>query len=167
MKRILYSLAVATLALTACTGGQTGTIPITNTVNPVATSTLQLAMGTANINGVTGTNVVSTLRQATGLSILYTTPTLSGPFGFAGSVAATPGTSGGTWPNHGPSAAEIAGGFIGSTSPTLTIPPNQAGGSIPVSARTTFGLYGGLSATGFFQSNSATSGSDLSNARPT
>ncbi len=158
MKRILSSLALATLGVlvTACTGGQTGSIPVTS-VNPVQTATLQLAMGTANINGETGTNVVATLRQPSGLSVLYDTPTLSGPFAFV-APAATPGTSGGSWPNHGPSAAEIAGGYIGSTSPTLTVPPNQAGAATPASARTTFGLYGGLSATGFFQSNSATSG---------
>jgi hypothetical protein len=159
VKRIKTALAVAALGLTisACTGGQTGALPVTS-VNPVTTTVLQLSMGTANVNGVTGTNVVATLRQPNGTSILYDTPTLSGPFNFAGIAAATPGTSGGSWPNNGPSAAEIAGGFIGSTSPTQTNPPNQAGAPIPVSARTTFGLYGGLAATGFFQSNSATSG---------
>jgi hypothetical protein len=127
-------------------------------VNPVQTSTLQLAMGTANINGLTGTNIVATLRQPSGFSVLFDTPTLSGPFAFGYAAVAGGATTGQSYSNGGPTAAEIAGNFIGSTSPTLTNPPNQTGAAVPASARTTFGIYGGLSATGFFQSNSATSG---------
>ena len=164
MKRSILSLGLFALTLTACTSGQTSTPNVTS-VDPIANSKLQLAVGTANINGVHGLNVVATLRQTAGQvgnSVLFNTPTLTGPFTFAaGTVAGTANASGATWPGNGPSAAEITANTIGSTLPSLTVPPNQTGAAVPASARTTFGLYGGISATGFHQVNS-NSGSTIS-----
>ena len=159
MKRSILSLGALAFALTACTGGQTG-IPQVTSVNPVANSKLQLAVGTANINGLHGLNVVATLRQTSGNvgnSVLFNTPTMTGPFTFtAGTTAGGANSGGATWPKNGPSAAELSANIFGGTLPSLTVPPNQTGAAVPASAATTFGLYGGISSTGFHQVNSNT-----------
>ena len=153
-------VAAAVVALGGCSTGQT-TTPSVTSVNPIAGSKLQLAVGTANINGSHGLNVVATLRQSNGTSILYDTPTLSGPFTFGTLVPfATSATSatGASLSHNGPSTAEAAALTIGSTAPSLTIPPNQAGGLVSTAAGTTFGINGGLAATGFSLSNSTVNG---------
>jgi len=86
MKQIALA-AFAVLAVAACT--QTATnLPVTQQVDPVASNSLQFAVGVATIswNGTTasGLNVVETLRQANGLSgTLYNSPVITGPSGFA------------------------------------------------------------------------------------
>lgn len=86
------------------TSGNTAVQPQVTSVNPLTTTALQLAVGTANYPGAPaagGINVVATLRQANGLSgVLVDTPTLSGPFTVPAPATAvainTNGTSGGT-----------------------------------------------------------------------
>lgn len=143
--------------LAGCTSGQT-TTPTVTSVNPIATSRLQLAVGTANVNGNKGLNVVTTLRQTNGTSVLFNTPTLTGPFAFTvagANVSTTSGSvNGSTISKAAPSTAEVAAGSIGGTNPALTNPPNQAGAPVPAAAQTTFGIFGGVAATGFALSNS-------------
>lgn len=71
-------------ALVGCSTGQTGGPTLTMGCSPASPSCskLQLAVGTANIYGLsTGLNVVSTLRQPNGESALgVDTPSLTGPF---------------------------------------------------------------------------------------
>src|SRR5579863_3058700 len=83
--RVYLLSAAAGVVLSACTQGATGP-PSVSAVNPIANSKLQLAVGTANIQG-NGPflNVVSTLRQPNGDSaVLADTPTLTGPFTLPG-----------------------------------------------------------------------------------
>jgi hypothetical protein len=86
----------AIAALSACTAGNGGiTPPVKGGVNPgdPAYSNLQLAVGTANIAGSTGLNVVATLRQPNGLSAVgYSIPSLTwdGAFTNTGAPASNP-----------------------------------------------------------------------------
>ena len=74
-------------ALAACSGGsvQNSLEPTVTTVSPSA-STLQFAIGTANIGGQIGLNSLETLRQTSagyiGESVLTNAPTITGPAGF-------------------------------------------------------------------------------------
>lgn len=84
----------AIAALAACTAGNGGiTPPVKGGVNPgdPAYSNLQLAVGTANIAGVTGLNVVATLRQPSGLSAVgYSIPSLTWDGAFVNGGASAP-----------------------------------------------------------------------------
>src|SRR5580700_1016672 len=81
--RVYLACTAAGVMLSACTQGATGP-PGISSVNPITSSKLQLVVGTANIEGNSGLNVVSTLRQANGDSaVLVDTPTLTGPFTYA------------------------------------------------------------------------------------
>lgn len=80
----LWALAAI---LTACSQPATN-MPVQNMADPVASSTLQFAVGIATISsqGTTanGLNVVETLRQSNGLSAtLYNAPIITGPSGFS------------------------------------------------------------------------------------
>jgi len=79
------------VALSGCGAGNVGVEPAISSVNPVATSKLQFAVGTATINDVVHgkvyetLNTVETLRQPNGLSaVLYSIPYITGPTGFVG-----------------------------------------------------------------------------------
>ncbi|MGH7707523.1 MAG: hypothetical protein ACREM6_06295 [Vulcanimicrobiaceae bacterium] len=77
--------AVAAAAIAGCS--QSSQEPkITGTVNPLTQTTLQFAVGTANIAGTVGLNSVETFRQNAGAdvgaSILANAPTIVGPAGF-------------------------------------------------------------------------------------
>lgn len=76
--------------LSACTSGNSAVQPTVRGVDPIATTTLQLAVGTANIAGTTGLNTVATFRQqSNGASgSLVNSPALTGPAGFV--VPASP-----------------------------------------------------------------------------
>lgn len=85
MKRATAPAFVFALCLSGC-GGSATTQPPTIAVNPVASSTLQFAVGVATIStqgGATvskGLNVVETLRGSAGLSgVLYDVPSITGP----------------------------------------------------------------------------------------
>jgi len=80
-----FAAAVAAVAVTACS--QSSFQPdVKGTVNPLTQTTLQFAVGTANIAGTVGLNTISTLRQnggaSVGASILSDAPTIVGPSGF-------------------------------------------------------------------------------------
>jgi hypothetical protein len=160
------ALTLAALVLSGCTSGQTTSPSVSAGANPVTQGTLQLAVGTANIAGAAalGLNVVTTYRQPSGqTAALFTTPTLTLAPGSAFTVAAAPAsavtaTTGATW-SVGPSAGEVAGGFIGGSAPSLLIPPNQASGTFDPSNYTSLGLWGGVTANGLMQSNSNQQGS--------
>lgn len=167
------AIAVAAIALSGCTSGQTTSPTVLSGPNPVTQGTLQLAVGTANIAGASGVglNVVTTYRQPSGQSAaFFNTPTLvlapgstfTAPAAATGSVSAT---NGATW-SLGPAPAEVAGGFIGSSAPSFLTPPNQAGGTFAVANYSSFGLFGGITANGLQQGNSNQQGS-ISTSVPT
>ena len=163
--RSLFSIFL-TAVLTACSAGGTGG-PAIQTVNPTnpSYSSLQFAVGTANLyNGTLGLNVVSTFRQTNGTSATgVNTPTIGGPF----SINAAPAPGGGSDPystvlNGGPSLTETAVASPGITGTPQTVqlgtPNCDAAGSVPsgfVSCpsglapnTTTFGQSGGIFAMG-------------------
>lgn len=160
-------------SLAACTAGST-TAPSITQQNPLDPnfSKVQLAVGTANIYGVTsGLNVVSTLRQPNGQSAVgVNTPTLVGSFAFT--AGAVPGVGGAladpytTVFNAGPSLSETTGsprisGTLQSVHPGT---PNCDGtGAVPAGFiscpagiapnTTSFGQSGGVFAIGFLPAN--------------
>ena len=110
-----YKHAAALLVgalLAGCSANGTASPPISNPINLPGTSTMQLAVGTANIGQVAGTvgqvgtlglNVVATFRQANGLSAtLVNTPVITGPAGFTATsnTAANLVPSGDAGTNH-------------------------------------------------------------------
>jgi len=77
------------VALSACSGSgvqQSLAPPTVHKVNPITQSTLQFAVGTANVAGVVGLDSIETLRQNVapyvGTSILQNAPSIVGPPGF-------------------------------------------------------------------------------------
>jgi len=99
LKKLHYSLAAALVA--AALGGcsQSSLEPPITKINPINSSTLQFAAGTANIAGTVGLNVVETFRQTgshVGTSILSNAPTIIGPAGFLVPTTPDAGTDGGT-----------------------------------------------------------------------
>uniref|UniRef100_E6PHE6 Lipoprotein n=1 Tax=mine drainage metagenome TaxID=410659 RepID=E6PHE6_9ZZZZ len=183
--RYILAIAAAGVLLSGCGGsggnGSKGLPPISS-VNPVQTGTLEFAVGTANVYGTkAGLNVVSTYRQADGLSnVLIDTPTITGPFTVPAFSAAGSNLEGygvlsdpySTLPG-GPSITEVATpGTITGTSQTLpagtpacdqttpcTFPNNATGGTGTVQPNTsTFGQAGGVFVNGISPGNSTTSG---------
>jgi hypothetical protein len=176
-KQTVVALALTGGLLAGCSGGNTGGsngIPKISTTNPIATGTLKFAVGTANLYGTaTGLNVVSTYRQANGLSnVLLDSPTITGPF-----ILPAAGTAGGgvddysTLPS-GPSVEETAHhGRITSTLSSLA-PGEPAcdqvtpctvdlatGGTTQVAPNTsTFGQSGGVFTNGLSPGNSTVNG---------
>jgi hypothetical protein len=149
----------AAVSISACTAGQTGP-PNQAVVNPTQSgnAALLLAVGTANIAGHAGLslNVVPIYRQKTGASaVLVDIPKLTGPFTLPKPAGATdiPGAQydANATADLGPSAAEVAGKFIGG-SPQ----PTQIG--TPSSLNTTFGVNGGVFGNGFAPGNYGTGG---------
>jgi len=172
--RLSTSVVVAAALLSGCGGGGSNGIPKISTTNPTSSGTLQLAVGTANLYGTaTGLNVVSTYRQASGLSnVLVDTPTITGPF----KLPTAGGAGGGvdiysTLPD-GPSVEEVAvGGQITGTSQSIHIGTpacdqttpctvaSSTGGTVSVAPNTsTFGQSGGVFTNGISPGNSTTGG---------
>ena len=122
--------------LAACTGGQSGVLPIYQSANIPATTKLQFAVGTANYSGTSALNTVATFRQANGLSATFlNTPSIVGPAGFT-----VPAGFGG-----------IDGGSSSITGSAQALPGTTA-------ASTSFGQKGGVYAYGFAPLNSSTGG---------
>ena len=172
--RITTSAIVASALLAGCSGGNNGGPPISST-NPLTSGTLQLAVGTANLYGTgTGLNVVTTYRQASGLSaVLVDTPTISGPFTLPAAGAAGGGVDAYSTLPDGPSVEEVAvGGEITGTSQFITagtpacdqttpctVPNNQTGGTSTVAPNTsTFGTSGGVFTNGISPGNNTSNG---------
>lgn len=123
--------------LAACTGGQSGILPIYQSTNVAATTKLQFAVGTANYNGTPALNTVATFRQANGLSGTFlNTPAIVGPAGTVVPAVASAGIDAGT--------------------NSITATPQTLPGATPVA--TTFGQTGGVFAYGFAPLNSTTGG---------
>jgi hypothetical protein len=167
--RLSTACVAVSAILAGCGGGGSNGLPKINSTNPVSGS-LQFAVGTANLYGTgIGLNVVSTFRQANGLSsVLVDTPTITGPFKLP---VGEPGIVGsGVDPYStlpvGPSVEEIASGQITGTSQSLhpgtpacdsTTPCNVAsasGGTVTVAPNTsTFGQSGGVFTNGISPGN--------------
>jgi len=131
--------ALAAVTLSGCTAGQVGIPPTQRAVDvSTTTNTLQFAVGTANIAGVTtGLNTVVTWRQPNGLDgTLLSTPTITGPAGFVNTGSAT-------------AAGVDSGNATISGSPQVTL------GTAPIPS--TFGTAGGAFAYGFQPGNSVAS----------
>ncbi len=175
--RFILAIAAAGVLLGGCGGGGGNGakgIPPISSVNPVTTGTLEFAVGTANIYGTaTGLNVVSTYRQANGLSnVLVDTPTITGPFtvpaaSAAGSVSFDPYS---TLPG-GPSVEEVAaGGTITGTSQTIplaqpacdqTTPCTVTANGVTATVQpntSTFGQSGGVFVNGLSPGNATNQG---------
>jgi hypothetical protein len=173
-----YVLTAATLVFVAGCGAGGGGISVTS-VNPGSPSysSLQFAVGTANIYGSrSGLNVVSTFRQTDGSSATgVNTPKISGPmtvsvhpkpsFGVAISSSGFPDPYT-TILNGGPSFREWRGNTIEGTPQTVApgTPPCDGGGPFPSAGfvrcpsglkpnTTSFGESGGDFAMGIQPSN--------------
>lgn len=180
--RVILACAAAGVLLSACTQGATGP-PSTSSVDPIASSKLQLSVGTINVAGAaSGLNVVSTLRQPNGDSaVLVNTPTLTGPFTLP--AASTFGSGNDSYDTingcsgcappaaPGPSMQEVAAGGTLSGTPSLLhlgTPACDSVNAVPapftqctsgVSPNsTTFGQSGGVFGMGFGPYNHTNSG---------
>ena len=141
------SAGIAILA--ACSSGQSGIEPPSQSVNVQQQSSLQFSVGTANFNGATYLNTVVTFRQSNGLSAtLYNTPTITGPAGFV--VSGCPAAS-----NGAAVGAVTAPCVDNGTNHISGTPPTQPGTAAVV---TTFNQTGGAFAYGFAPANSSTGG---------
>jgi hypothetical protein len=127
MNGIKLTATVVALGLAACSGS--GTSPKGVTTANVSSNTLQMNVGTANIHGVTGTNVSVTYRQPSGQSgTLVNSPSLTFPHALAG-TAGTADAFNATIVT-GPASAEIGTAVATSTGQNGT-------------NATTFGIDGG------------------------
>jgi len=141
------AVAVLGAGLTACTSGQSAVEPTVTQANIASSSTLQFAVGTANLSSgaATGLNTVVTFRQANGLdATLFNLPTITGPAGFLnnGPVAIT-GSDSGTNKISSPTTLPLVG--VAATQTTFV------SGNPGVAS-------GGAFSYGFAPENSTTSG---------
>ena len=155
--------------LAGCSGGGSNGIPAIHSVNPLSTGKLQFVVGTANLYGTgSGLNVVSTYRQASGLSnVTVDTPTIHGPFTLPAKSAAGGGVDPYSTLPGGPSAQEVSIGHeIAGTSQTVhpgtpacdsALPCselNANGGTVTITPNTTtFGQSGGVFTNGLAPGN--------------
>jgi hypothetical protein len=123
------ALAVLGAGLTACTSGQSAVEPSFTPVNLASSTTLQFAVGTANIAGVAALNTVVTFRQANGLdATLFNLPTIVGPAGFVNNgPVATTGSDLGTNRISSPPTLPLAG--IAATQTTFVTSGVASGGA--------------------------------------
>lgn len=174
-------LATVTLLVVAGCGAGSGGISVTS-VNPVSPSysSLQFAVGTANVYGVgRGLNVVSTFRQTDGSSATgVNTPKLMGPMSISvkpkPSFSEANSSSGFPDPyttilTGGPSYREWRGDSIGGTPQTLApgTPACDSSGPLPAGFvrcpsglkpdTSTFGQSGGVFSLGFQPANAVAS----------
>ncbi|GAC1534642.1 MAG: hypothetical protein NVS2B17_03950 [Candidatus Velthaea sp.] len=152
--RLLAATGAATL-LAACTGGQAVSPPVSSAgggnVASSGYSTLQFAVGTANIAGQSGLNTVVTFRQSNGLSAVgYSTPSITWDGAFTNTSAVQfDGTQ--TGPNVDDGKPQITGSALpqaGVKPPTSTFGAGNSG----------LGFSWGAFGYGFNPSNSATNG---------
>jgi hypothetical protein len=169
--RSILAIAAAGVLLGGCSGGGNGSagIPSISSVNPTSTGKLQISVGTANIYGTaTGLNVVTTYRQANGLSnVLVDTPTITGPFSLPASAAAGGGVDPYSTLPAGPSVEEVAAhGTISGTSQLIPLStpvcdqtsPCSIGGGTEQPNTSTFGQSGGVFVNGLSPGNSTNQG---------
>jgi hypothetical protein len=151
IKRITTTALAIALAsvLSACTSGNSAIEPTVRSADIINGTTLQFAVGTANIAGTPGLNVVSTFRcssaagcPGTGVgnsAVLLDTPSIVGPAGLVVPATAAFRNDSGT------------------NSLTAQLPAVQ--GITGVASSTTFGFSGGVYGMGFAPANgSVTSG---------
>jgi hypothetical protein len=128
-------LGTTALCLAACSASsvQNSLEPkIVSQTNPITQSSLQFAVGTANVAGTAGLNAVVTLRQTVndvGASILVNAPTITGPAGFVVPAAPDAFTDAGT--------ASISGSIITSvvnSPPLTTFDPNGNAGAFGIAS---------------------------------
>lgn len=137
--RIAAAFAALVIA-GGCGSGNVGVEPSIGSVDPVTTSKLQFAVGTATIDDVARgkvvetLNTVETLRQPNGLSaVLYSIPYVTGPPGFVGQPDPQTGRQttiiSGSGPNVpcGKTTLQCTGGAFGyGFAPDNTVPGRQA-----------------------------------------
>jgi hypothetical protein len=166
--RLSTACVAVSAVLAGCSGGGSNGLPKITTTNPVS-GTLQFAVGTANLYGTSiGLNVVSTFRQANGLSsVLVDTPTITGPFTLPDAGVAGSGVDPYSTLPDGPSVEEVAakGTITGSSqsihpgtpacdSTTPCTVSSAAGGTVTVAPNTsTFGQSGGVFTNGISPGN--------------
>ncbi len=168
----LLALSAASSLLAACSQGQSAP-PVVTQVNPATIGKLQFAVGYATFAGnAHGLNIVSTFRQANGLSaVLVDTPTIGGPSGPPVSFAsvlppAVPDGGDGIDPyatiqDGGPSMQDYGTGVLSGTPQTVHLgapicdTAAQCPGSTPNT--TTFGQSGGVFGMGIQPANYTTS----------
>jgi len=126
--------------LWGCGSGNVGVEPAIGSVDPIATSKLQFAVGIATINDVAHHQVVSTLntvetlRQRNGLSaVLYSIPSITGPANFVGQPDPILGTPTNIISGSGPNipcnktTLQCTGGAFGyGFAPDNTVPGQQS-----------------------------------------
>ncbi len=140
--KLLVAGGAIALAFTGCSsvGGSPSAPPSSQ---PVASSVLQFAVGSANLpNGTTGLNVVATYRQPNGAAkpgdsaVAVNSPTITLPSNIAVSVGSPAGYDGCSTVLTGPASAEI-----GTASMTST---TQSPGAPCSTTQSTFGQSGGV-----------------------
>jgi hypothetical protein len=163
----LLALSAVGLLLTACSQGQSAP-PVVQQVDPSKIGKLQFAVGHATMfNGagavVHGINIVSTFRQANGLSaVLVDTPTIGGPWTLPPAVAdAGDGIDPyATIQDGGPSMQDFGTGVLSGTPQTVHLgaPACDTAAQCPGSQpnTTTFGQSGGVFGMGIQPANSTT-----------
>ncbi len=154
MKRLPYILlASAGALLAACDVHGLSNLPGQNPVNVTKQSSLEFAVGTAQLqDGSLGLNVVATFRQPSGLStVLVDTPTITGPGGFVVPSYAQ------TTPCPGKPATCLGGSGIDAGTNRISGTPQNPNPS-PSPPPTTFGMSGGVFGAGFAPFNAGTSG---------
>jgi hypothetical protein len=147
-QQIQLGAGAAIFALTACSGSsiQSSLVPPGSSTNPITGSTLQFAVGTANIAGTVGLNTLETLRQnsgaSVGTSVLSNAPTIVGPAGFAvPSLANAPDAYGDAGTDH------ISGTIVTSLAtlpPQTTFDPNPGGGATGNYLASSLGFFPGV-----------------------
>ena len=129
----------AVIAASGCGSGDVGVEPTIGSVNPIQSSRLQFAVGTATINDVAHNrvaivlNTVETLRQPDGLSaVLYSIPYITGPPTFEGQPDPILGTPTNIISGSGPkipcdkTTLQCTGGAFGyGFAPDNTVPNQQ------------------------------------------
>jgi hypothetical protein len=149
----VVALAAAVSGCSSLTQGRS--VTPTPTQANISTSSLQLAVGTARFaDGTVGLNVVSTFRQASGLSAtLVNTPTITGPAGFVVPKLALAADTGGGNSGNVPQGSG-GSGTDGGTNHISGTPQQQFASPAPATAPaagsvgTTLGQNGGIFASG-------------------
>jgi hypothetical protein len=140
-RKLSWFVAIAATTLAGCGSLTNGSavLPSQTVGNLSTVGKLQLAVGTAHLaDGTTGLNVVTTFRQADGLSAtLVNTPTISGPSGF---IVPNPVPL--------PTPNGYGGPGIDAGTSSITGITQTASVATPSPAPDTFGVTGGVFASG-------------------
>ena len=146
----MAAATAAGLLLGGCGGGGNGSagIPKITSTNPAANGKLVFNVGTANIAGTPGVNVVTYFRTSSGISAsLVNTPSISGPSGWLTNAAAGAAGAG-----YDPFSTITSDGSLGGVAPAdiaasaLTGTPQtvHVGSTPTATTTTTFGQSGGV-----------------------